>query len=112
MDTILINDLINELHTIEDRYNIVKNSETNFDFYEVVYPYSQAIDTKLENLIKLKPQIIQLSYMNANKFDLLIKSYKELSVDCHFYRTSKKLFNEKLKSVNYDLNYIYQTIEG
>ena len=50
--------------------------------------------------------------MNANKFDLLIKSYKELSVDCHFYRTSKKLFNEKLKAVNYDLNYIYQTIEG
>lgn len=91
MDTMLINDLINELHTIEDRYNIVKNSETNYDFYEVVYPYSQAIDTKLENLIKLKPQITQLSYMNANKFDLLIKSYKELSVDCHFYRTSKKL---------------------
>ena len=49
--------------------------------------------------------------MNANKFDLLIKSYKELSVDCHFYRTSKA-FNEKLKAVNYDLNYIYQTIEG
>ena len=24
MDTMLINDLINELHTIEDRYNIVK----------------------------------------------------------------------------------------
>lgn len=47
MDTMLINDLINELHTIEDRYNIVKNSETNYDFYEVVYPYSQAIDTKL-----------------------------------------------------------------
>ncbi|PTF16899.1 DUF1798 domain-containing protein, partial [Staphylococcus devriesei] len=52
---------------------------------------------------------INLPYMNNKKFDLLINSLKELSVDCHFQRTSKKLFTEKLKAVNYDLNYILQS---
>ena len=112
MDTKTINDLLNELETIEERFNNVKVSQNDYDFYNVVYPYTQKIDAKLESIIKLKSQIIQLSYMNANKFDLLIKSYKELSVDCHFHRTSKKLFTEKVKAVNYDLKYIYQTIEG
>ena len=32
MDTMLINDLINELHTIEDGYNIVKNSRRTMIF--------------------------------------------------------------------------------
>ena len=30
---------------------------------------------------------------------MLVKHIKELSVECHYNKTSKKLFNEKLKSV-------------
>ena len=44
--------------------------------------------------------------MNQTKFDLLIENMKALSVECHFQRTSRKLFTEKLKATHYDLNYI------
>ncbi|MGV2418697.1 MAG UNVERIFIED_CONTAM: YppE family protein, partial [Staphylococcus saprophyticus] len=38
--------------------------------------------------------------------DLLISNIESLSVECHFKRTSRKLFNEKVKAVQYDLSYI------
>ena len=44
--------------------------------------------------------------MNKPKLDLLIKNIEELSVECHFKRTSRKLFTEKIKAVQYDLNNI------
>lgn len=105
----LINEMLLELSTIERRYNEVKITNQDFDFYETVYPYTQHIDKKIQYLTEFKQEIINLPYMNNKKFDLLINSLKELSVDCHFQRTSKKLFTEKLKAVNYDLNYILQS---
>ncbi|WKU13486.1 DUF1798 family protein [Staphylococcus devriesei] len=105
----LINEMLLELSTIERRYNEVKITNQDFDFYETVYPYTQHIDKKIQYLTEFKQEIINLPYMNNKKFDLLINSFKELSVDCHFQRTSKKLFTEKLKAVNYDLNYILQS---
>ena len=36
--------------------------------------------------------------MNKEKLEILVKHIKELSVECHYNKTSKKLFNEKLKS--------------
>ncbi|MBI5972498.1 DUF1798 family protein [Staphylococcus caledonicus] len=105
----LINEMLLELYTIERRYNEVKVTNQDFDFYETVYPYAQRIDKKLQDLTKYKDEIINLPYMNSKKFDLLINTIKELSVDCHFQRTSRKLFTEKLKAVNYDLNYILQS---
>ncbi|MCI2947536.1 YppE family protein [Staphylococcus caledonicus] len=105
----LINEMLLELYTIERRYNEVKVTNQDFDFYETVYPYAQHIDKKLQDLTEYKDEIINLPYMNSKKFDLLINSIKELSVDCHFQRTSRKLFTEKLKAVNYDLNYILQS---
>ncbi|TRY16413.1 DUF1798 family protein, partial [Tessaracoccus rhinocerotis] len=40
------------------------------------------------------------------KFNLLISNIQSLSVECHFKRTSRKLFTEKIKSVQYDLKNI------
>ncbi|RIL69393.1 DUF1798 family protein, partial [Staphylococcus devriesei] len=91
----LINEMLLELSTIERRYNEVKITNQDFDFYETVYPYTQHIDKKIQYLTEFKQEIINLPYMNNKKFDLLINSFKELSVDCHFQRTSKKLFTEK-----------------
>ena len=56
------------------------------------------------NEIKLHHEfIIEVPYMNSRKFELLIANIEQLSVECHFKRTSRKLFIEKLKSVQYDL---------
>ncbi len=56
------------------------------------------------NEIKLHREfIIEVPYMNSRKFELLIANIEQLSVECHFKRTSRKLFIEKLKSVQYDL---------
>ncbi|PTE70717.1 DUF1798 domain-containing protein, partial [Staphylococcus devriesei] len=37
----LINEMLLELSTIERRYNEVKITNQDFDFYETVYPYTQ-----------------------------------------------------------------------
>ncbi|UDI78266.1 DUF1798 family protein [Staphylococcus taiwanensis] len=107
----VIESLILELNTIEECFHKVKTINEDYDFYKVVVPYTQEIDKKLQSIIDNKSEIIELVYMNDKKFDLLIKSYKELSVDCHFHKTSRKLFTEKLKAVNYDLKYIYQNLK-
>jgi len=44
--------------------------------------------------------------MTKEKFNLLTSNIHSLSVECHFQRTSKKLFTEMLKSVQYDLKNI------
>lgn len=49
--------------------------------------------------------------MNKEKLEILVKHIKELSVECHYNKTSKKLFNEKLKSVNYDLTNLFKNIK-
>ncbi|PNZ70223.1 DUF1798 family protein [Staphylococcus croceilyticus] len=100
--------LLKELQYIETHYNEVKTTGEDFDFYQKVVPYTQYIDDTLNELIQYKNDIIQLPYMNERKFNLLVNNIKELSVDCHFHRTSRKLFTEKLKAVNYDLNYLLE----
>lgn len=46
--------------------------------------------------------------MSQQKLDILILNIQKLSVDCHFPRTSRKLFVEKLKSAQYDLKIFYR----
>ena len=41
----------------------------------------------------------------------ILQMVKELSVECHYYRTSRKLFNEKFKNVTYVLNYMASQLE-
>ncbi|WP_226386316.1 DUF1798 family protein [Staphylococcus sp. Marseille-Q1834] len=104
----VVKELLKELQYIETQYNEVKTTSEDFDFYQKVVPYAHYIDGILNELIQHKDDIIQLAYMNERKFDLLVNNIKELSVDCHFHRTSRKLFTEKFKAVNYDLNYLLE----
>ncbi|MEJ7495978.1 DUF1798 family protein, partial [Staphylococcus pasteuri] len=64
------------------------------------------IDSQLKQLKTYEQSLIDTTYMNKPKLDLLIKNIEELSVECHFKRTSRKLFTEKIKAVQYDLNNI------
>ncbi|PTF16978.1 DUF1798 domain-containing protein, partial [Staphylococcus devriesei] len=68
----LINEMLLELSTIERRYNEVKITNQDFDFYETVYPYTQHIDKKIQYLTEFKQEIINLPFINNTKFDLLI----------------------------------------
>lgn len=102
----LIQQLIDELNIMYQRYHEAKTTQVDYDFYHVVQPYSKRIDRELNELKTKKQHIVQLPYMNPMKFDLLISHIEELSIECHFQRTSRKLFMEKFKSVQYDLNYI------
>ena len=38
-----------------------------------------------------------MPYMTPTKFNLLISNIQSLSVECHFKRTSRKLFTENQK---------------
>ncbi|SNV71801.1 Bacterial domain of uncharacterised function (DUF1798) [Staphylococcus simiae] len=103
----IVEQLILEINDMQQTYEHVKTNQCDHDFYQIVQPYASKIDRLLNQFQTYKLQIIRMPYMNDKKFDLLMKHIEELSVECHFQRTSRKLFMEKIKSVHYDL----QTIE-
>ena len=96
----LITQLLNEVQYMQDKYELVKESNTDYDFYTEVIPFTENIDKSLSKLRSFETQILSLQYMNKRKFDLLISNIEALSVECHFKRTSRKLFTEKLKQYN------------
>ncbi|MCJ1656356.1 DUF1798 family protein [Staphylococcus sp. NRL 16/872] len=104
----VVKDLLIELQYIEKHYNEAKTTGEDFNFYQTVKPYVQHIDDILNKLNQYQDNILLLPYMNEKKLKLLFNNIKELSVDCHFHRTSRKLFIEKFKAVNYDLNYLLE----
>lgn len=103
----LLDKFLEELDYMEQRFDFVKREEEEDSFYSIVLPYAERIDTLIADLKKYQTVITQkVNYFNESKFSLLISNLQDLSVECHFARTSRKLFNEKLKAVRYDLNQI------
>ncbi|WP_251520923.1 MULTISPECIES: DUF1798 family protein [Staphylococcus] len=105
----LISQLLHKVQTMQERYEEVKSTNSDYDFYNDVVPFTQEIDALLKQFMYYKTSIIDLPYMNLQKYQLLISNIEELSVECHFQRTSRKLFTEKLKAVQYDLSYIQRS---
>ncbi|KKD23052.1 hypothetical protein XA22_10610 [Staphylococcus cohnii subsp. cohnii] len=105
----LITQLLNDVQNMQNRYETVKSKDIDYDFYKDVVPFTSYIDNLLETFSTFEPKILRLSYMNKKKFDLLISNIESLSVECHFKRTSRKLFTEKVKAVQYDLSYIQRS---
>lgn len=101
-----ITQLLKDVQVMQEKFEAVKQSEIDYDFYSIVIPFAEHIDNTLNALAKYESQILQLQYMNKKKFELLISNIESLSVECHFKRTSRKLFTEKVKAVQYDLTYI------
>lgn len=105
----LITQLLDDVQLMQDKYESVKASGEDYDFYSVVVPFTNNIDELLTSFIQYETQILRLQYMNKQKFDLLVSNIEELSVECHFNRSSRKLFTEKIKAVQYDLSYIQRS---
>lgn len=101
-----IRQLIEEVNHMNNIYEQVREYDEDKDFHKVVEPYVRHIDSLLDQLKPYEQSLIDTTYMNKPKLDLLIKNIEELSVECHFKRTSRKLFTEKIKAVQYDLNNI------
>lgn len=101
--------LLNLINKLNDMQQIFKNAKDDheYDFYNDVVPFVEVVDELLDKLSSQQQEILKLQYMNEQKFYLLIDNYKELSVECHYKRTSKKMFLEKHKAVQHDLNYIH-----
>ncbi len=107
---VLMNDvvesLIYEVNNMQQNFENVKSQQQDHDFYQTVKPYTEHIDSLLNEIKLHREFIIEVPYMNSRKFELLIANIEQLSVECHFKRTSRKLFIEKLKSFQYDLQNI------
>ncbi|WP_345773039.1 DUF1798 family protein [Mammaliicoccus sp. P-M59] len=105
----MIQELLNKLNNMLDIFQHAKDDH-EYDFYKDVVSFVEQVDVLLDKLAVHQDAVLKLQYMNEQKFQLLISNYKELSVECHYKRTSKKLFFEKHKAVQHDLNYIYTHI--
>ncbi|MBO0928985.1 DUF1798 family protein [Staphylococcus sp. 30400_3112M30941] len=102
----IVEALIYEVNNMQRNFESVKSQQLDDDFYKIVKPYTVHIDNLLNEMKLQRESIIHIPYMNQRKFELLISNIEQLSVECHFKRTSRKLFIEKLKSVQYDLQNI------
>ncbi len=106
---VLMNDvvesLIYEVNNMQQNFENVKSQQQDHDFYQTVKPYTEHIDSMLNEIKLHREFIIEVPYMNSRKFELLIANIEQLC-RMSFKRTSRKLFIEKLKSVQYDLQYI------
>lgn len=102
--------LIENMQQIEQYFQKAKNGE-QFNFVIDVQPFTEQVDANLNQLNIFKDEILSLPLMNEKKLTLLMLYIRELSVDCFFDKTSKKLFIDKFKAVNHDLQYINRTLE-
>lgn len=104
-----IKSLIENMQQIDQYFHSAKNGEL-FNFVIDVQPFTEQVDANLNQLNNYKEKILSLPLMNEKKLSLLMLYIRELSVDCFFDKTSKKIFIDKFKAVNHDLQYINRVI--
>lgn len=97
--------LLNDLNQMQQYYHKAKEGES-FNFVMHVQPFTEKVDRDISDISKYNEQIIQLKLMNEMKYKLMIQHLKELSVECFFSKTSKKVFIDKYKAVQHDLQYM------
>lgn len=105
-----IKSLIENMQQIDQYFRSAKNGEL-YNFVIDVQPFTEQVDANLNQLNNFKDEILSLPLMNEKKLSLMILYIRELSVDCFFDKTSKKIFIDKFKAVNHDLQYINRVIE-
>lgn len=103
--------LIADMQSINDYFERSKKGEL-FNFVIDVQPFTERVDANLERLNAYTNEILSLPLMNEKKLSLMVQHIRELSVECFFEKTSKKLFIDKYKAVNHDLLYIDRTLQS
>ncbi|MCD8905549.1 YppE family protein [Staphylococcus chromogenes] len=101
------NSLLKLNEQICHRFNLAKEGRV-FDFHDEIEPFVHHVDEMMLYLHDKQSQICALPYFNDHKLQQLIKLIEEVSVECHYPSTSKKLFLEKMKVIHHDLTYIQQ----
>lgn len=100
-----IKSLNEDLVKIETFFNAAKNGK-EYNFVLDIQPFTERVDRHLAQLDDIKEAILKLPLMNELKLQLLVLHLRELSVDCFFDKTSKKVFLDKFKAVQHDLHYL------
>lgn len=104
----IIQQLIRYTKAMQERYQNAREG-TQYAFERDVVPFTKEIDNLISQLNGNAEYVIALPYMNKKKYHILIQNLETLSVECHYAKTSRKIFMEKLKSVKYDLKYIKES---
>ncbi|WP_414049677.1 DUF1798 family protein [Macrococcus animalis] len=103
--------LIEDMHAINEYFGRSKKGEL-FNFVIDVQPFTEQVDANITVLNQYTSEILSLPLMNEKKFSLMVMHIRELSVECFFDKTSKKLFIDKYKAVNHDLQYINRAVSN
>ncbi|RIN77289.1 DUF1798 family protein [Staphylococcus simulans] len=104
----IISTLLEQTFIMKQRYEEAREGKA-YEFKDDVMPFAYYIDELLNQLDGHAENIVALPYMNQLKYQMLKENLERLSVECHYASASRKLFMDKLKSVNYDLNYIKES---
>ncbi|WP_165980645.1 DUF1798 family protein [Macrococcus carouselicus] len=100
-----IESLNEDIKKIEIFFEAAKKGR-EFNFVIDIQPFTEHVDAHLTDLKMNEDQVVALPLMNELKLKLLIQHMRELSVECFFDKTSKKVFLDKYKAVQHDLHYL------
>lgn len=102
-----IEKLLDDLNHISLRYQQARKGH-QFEFYEDIAPFVSQVDQDVASLNLYQNQIQNLPYFNRQKFVRMQSLISDLAVSCHQSTTSKKIFIDRFKAVQHDLNYLIQ----
>lgn len=105
-----VQELIEMNKSIQKRFKLAKQGH-QYDFEKDIKPFVSEVDAYLLSFKKNYHSMLTFPYFNEQKFYRLIQIIEEVSVECHYKRTSTKIFNDKIKVVTHDLNYLKQMSE-
>lgn len=94
-----------ELKMMEQFFEEAKKGK-EFNFVIDIQPFTEKVDRHINDLVTYQEQIVSFPLMNEKKLKLMIIHLRELSVECFFDKTSKKVFIDKYKAVQHDLHYL------
>ncbi|QKS71136.1 YppE family protein [Paenalkalicoccus suaedae] len=91
-----------------------REGEEEADFFQTVKPFADSVHEKLE---WWTPQALKLiekekpAYLHAQQIDQLVENFEVVSVTCFQKDTKRKRFKEQVKSIEYTLQLVIQTID-
>ncbi|UWF55768.1 DUF1798 family protein [Staphylococcus hyicus] len=106
----MYNDMIAINQAIQQRFQLAKQGHT-FNFETEIKPFVAKVDALVSSFKHQFHIVTSYPYFNSHKFNRFIQLIEEVSVECHYKNTSIKVFNDKIKVITHDLNYLKQMSE-
>ncbi|AVP37060.1 DUF1798 family protein [Staphylococcus felis] len=98
----MVSNLNQDLLLIKERYTLARNGY-QFDFDNEIKPFVQRVDHHMSEFKRYEHEVLGIQYFNQKHFNNLIQLIEDLSITCHYPKTSLKIFMNQYKTVQHHI---------